>query len=253
MGNRRMSLGRLDVLGNANTGVELTPNDIATTLLGLNPTWRLNFGGATLAAGSSTGDLQNIDVLTPVNTLFRLSLALKKVASQGGVVTAAQAGQIFGATSNAGGSKSLTGATTATDIVPATLTVNTITGTLAATLVLDDTSTNLNTDLDQSLILFGADCKMAASSVLTFGLHTDNEILAAGNEFIVSGAGTDVMTRASAATNLHQNIVLTASAAETTIIPGSYIYLQAGADADELAVKGCIRTTGGTIAITYAN
>ena len=57
-------------------GLDLTPNQIGTTLLGLNPTWRLNFGGATLAAGSNTTDLHLIDKLTPVNTLFKLALSL---------------------------------------------------------------------------------------------------------------------------------------------------------------------------------
>ena len=253
MGNRRMSLGRLDAIANANSGIDLTPNDIATTLLGLNPTWRLNFGGATLAAGSNTTDLHMLDVLTPVNTLFKMSLALAKVASQGSAFTAAQAGQVFGATSNAGQQIALGSATTATDIIPATLTVTTLTGNLGTTLVLDDTSTDLASDLDQVLVVFSGGNVFTASQVLTIGLHANNEHKASANEFIFSGAGTDVMTRESAATNLHQDIILTASAAETTIIPGSYIYLQAGAAADELAVKGCIRTTGGTIAITYAN
>ena len=53
-------------------------------------------------------------------------------------------------------------------------------------------------------------------------------------------------------TDGHQNIILTASGADTTILAGSYIYLNPGADGDELAIKGCIRTTGGTVAITYA-
>ena len=265
MGTKRVGLARIEALlenlkrdinwgsaGMTVNGIDLTPNDIGTTLLGLNPTWRLNFGGATLAAGSNTGDLHLIDVLTPVNTLFKMSLALKQVASQGSAVTALQAGQIFGATSNAGSQIALGSATTATDIIPATLTVTTLTGNLGATLVLDDTSTDLASDLDQVLILFN-DNVFTASQVLTIGLHANNEHLAASNEFVVSGAGTDVMTRQGATTDGHQNIVLTASGAATTILAGSFIYLQAGADADGMAIKGCIRTTGGTIAITYAN
>jgi len=250
---RRMSLGRLDALANANSSIDLTPNDIGTTLLGLNPTWRLNFGGATLAAGSNTTDLHMLDVLTPVNTLFNLSLALAKVASQGSAFTAAQAGQVFGVTSNAGSQIDLGSATTATDIIPATLTVTTLTGNLGATLVLDDTSTDLASDLDQVLIVFSGGNVFTASQVLTIGLHANNEHKASANEFIYSGAGTDVMTRAGATTDGHQNIVLTASGADTTILAGSYIYLQAGADTDEMSIKGCIRSTGGTITPSYAN
>ena len=221
-------------------------------MLGLNPTWRLNFGGATLAAGSNSTDLHMLDVLTPVNTLFKMSLALARVAS-GDAVTAAESSQIFGATGVAGAKIALGSATTATDIIPATLTVNTLTGTLASTLVLDDTSTDLASDNDQALVVFGDNAIMAASTVLTIGLHANNEHKASANEFVVSGAGTNVMTRQAVTTDAHQNIVLTASAAATTILPGSFIYLQAGADTDEMSIKGCIRTTGGTVAITYAN
>ena len=60
------------------------------------------------------------------------------------------------------------------------------------------------------------------------------------------------MEREAQSTDDHRDIILTASGADTTILAGSYIYLQAGANTGELAVKGCIRTTGGTIAVTYA-
>ena len=83
-------------------GVALAPNGIATTGLGLNPTWNLNFGGATLAAGDQTNDTAMLDVLTPVNTLLRMALALKGVASSGQAITSAQAHQIFGGTGVAG-------------------------------------------------------------------------------------------------------------------------------------------------------
>jgi hypothetical protein len=233
-------------------GVNVAPNNIPTTLLGLNPTWRLNFGGATLAAGDHTGDTHMLDVLTPVNTLLNMSLALKQVASQGTVVSADQAGQIFGATSTAGSLIDMTSATTSTNVVPATLTVNTLSGRLAANLTLNDSSTDLASDLDQSMILFN-DMVIEAGHVLTIGLHANNEHHAASNEFIVSGAGTDVMDRQGATTDAHQDIILTASGVDTTILAGSFIYFQAGADTDEMTIKGVIRTTGGTIAVTYAN
>ena len=101
------------------------------------------------------------------------------------------------------------------------------------------------------MILFN-NYTLEAGHVLDIETHADNEHLAASCEFIVSGAGTDIMTRQSATSNGHQNIILTASGVDTVILPGSYIYLNAGADADELAIKGCIRSTGGTVAITYA-
>ena len=240
-------------LQNTVNGVDMWNEGINTTMLGLNPTWRLNFGGATLAAASNTNDAHLLDVLTPVNTLLRMSLALAHVAGQGSAVTAAQAGAIFGVTANAGSLISLTTATTATNIIPATLTVNTLTGNLASSLTLDDSATDLASDLDQALIIFSGGNVFTASQVLTIGLNAANEHLAAANEFVVSGAGTNVMTRQGVTTDGHQNIILTASGADTTVLAGSFIYLQAGADTDEMAIKGCIRTTGGTIAVTYAN
>jgi|TARA_R110001592_G_scaffold123937_4_gene332407 hypothetical protein len=234
-------------------GVDLTPNDIATTLLGLNPTWIQNFGGATLAAGDHTTDTHMIDVLTPTNTLFNMSLALKKVASQGSAVTVAQAGQIFGGTGVLGSVQDMTGITAVTtNLIPPAQSVKTVTGTTAANLTLNDSATDLASDQDMAMILFN-DYIIEASHVLRIGMNAANEHLAASNEFIVSGAGTDVMDRQGATTDGHQDLILTASGADTTILAGSYIYLNAGADTDELAIKGCFRTSGGTIAVTYAN
>ena len=234
-------------------GIDLTPNDIGTTLLGLNPTWIQNFGGATLAAGDHTTDVHMLDVLTPTNTLFNMALALKKVAAQGSVVTAAQATQIFGGTGVVGTLQSMTGVTAVTtNLIPATQTVKTVSGTTAANLTLNDSATDLASDQDMAMILFN-DYIIEASHVLTIGCNAANEHKASSNEFIVSGAGTDVMDRQGATTDAHQDIILTASGADTTILAGSYIYLNAGADTDELAIKGCFRTSGGTIAVTSAN
>ena len=234
-------------------GIDLTPNDIGTTLLGLNPTWIQNFGGATLAAGDHTTDVHMLDVLTPTNTLFNMALALKKVAAQGSVVTAAQATQIFGGTGVVGTLQDMTGVTAVTtNLIPPTQSVKTVSGTTAANLTLNDSATDLASDQDMAMILFN-DYIIEASHVLTIGCNAANEHKASSNEFIVSGAGTDVMDRQGATTDAHQDIILTASGADTTILAGSYIYLNAGADTDELAIKGCFRTSGGTIAVTYAN
>jgi len=234
-------------------GVNLTPNNIGTSLLGLNPTWIQNFGGATLAAGDHTTDVHMLDVLTPTNTLFNMALALKKVAAQGSVVTAAQATQIFGGTGVLGSVQDMTGITAVTtNLIPAAQSVKTVSGTTAANLTLNDSATDLASDQDMAMILFN-DYIIEASHVLTIGCNAANEHKASSNEFIVSGAGTDVMDRQGATTDAHQDIILTASGADTTILAGSYIYLNAGADTDELAIKGCFRTSGGTIAVTYAN
>ena len=230
---------------------DFIPNGIACPMLGLNPTWNQNFGGATLAAGDHTTDTHMLDVLTPTNTLFLMSLALKEVAAQGTAVTAAQAGQIFGGTGVAGTLLNMTGvADGTTAIIGATQTVTTVSGTSTANVALTGQA-DLASDQDQTMILFN-NYTLEAGHVLDIETHANNEHLAASCEFIVSGAGTDVMDRLGATTDGHQNIILTASGVDTVILPGSYIYLNCGADADELAIKGCIRSTGGTIAVTYA-
>ena len=231
-------------------GIDLTPNDIGTTLLGLNPTWIQNFGGATLAAGDHTTDVHMLDVLTPTNTL--LALALKKVAAQGSVVTAAQATQIFGGTGVVGTLQDMTGITAVTtNLIPPTQSVKTVSGTTAANLTLNDSATDLASDQDMAMIVFN-DYIIEAGHVLKICTHANNEHKASANEFIVSGAGTDVMDRQGATTDGHQDIILTASGADTTVLAGSFIYLNAGADSDELTIKGCFRTSGGTVAVTYA-
>ena len=233
-------------------GIDLTPNDIGTTMLGLNPTWIQNFGGATLAAGDHTTDTHMLDVLTPTNTLFNMSLALKKVASQGSVVTAAQATQIFGGTGVVGTLQDMTGITAVTtNLIPAAQSVKTVSGTTAANITLNDSATDLASDQDMAMILFN-DYILEAGHVLKICTHANNEHKASANEFIVSGAGTDVMDRQGATTDGHQDIILTASGADTTVLAGSFIYLNAGADSDELTIKGCFRTSGGTVAVTYA-
>ena len=232
-------------------GIDLTPNDIGTTLLGLNPTWIQNFGGATLAAGDHTTDVHMLDVLTPTNTLFNMALALKKVAAQGSVVTAAQATQIFGGTGVVGTLQDMTGITAVTtNLIPPTQSVKTVSGTTAANLTLNDSATDLASDQDMAMIVFN-DYIIEAGHVLKICTHANNEHKASANEFIVSGAGTDVMDRQGATTDGHQDIILTASGADTTVLAGSFIYLNAGADSDELTIKGCFRTSGGTVAVTY--
>ena len=215
--------------------------------LGLNPTWRNNFGQG---HHTNAADAHMLDVLTDTNTLFRMSLALARFAKQGTAVTAAQAKQIFGVAANDGTLLNMTGIATGTTLfIPPTLSVKTVSGTTAANVALTGQA-DLTTDGDQTLILFN-NYIIENGHNLDVETHTNNEHLAAACEFISSGNNDNFFTRHSATTDGHQNIILTATG-DTTILPGSFIYLNAGADSDELAIKGCIRSTGGTIAATYA-
>ena len=236
-------------------GFEMIPNDIATTLFGLHPIWVQNFGGAALAAGTHTTDTHMLDALTPTLTLYKMSRALERVAKQGSAVTATQAGQIFGITSNAGDTLSMTGvATSTTQFFPTAKKVRIVSGLTQANVAL--TSQNdLASDQDMVLILFN-NYTIEDGHNLNIEFHADNEHLAAANEIICSGDGTDIFTRQAATTDGHQHMIITATgtaAADTIILPGSFLYLNPGADTDEMAIKGVFRTSGGTIAVTYSN
>ena len=243
----------LDFTGNSHFGLDSSICLPECFSLGLNPTWNLNFGGSALQAADNAASASTLDVLTPVNTMFRLSLALARFAKQGTAVTAAQAKQIFGVTSNAGAVIDMTGVTaTDTNLIPATLTVNTVTGTTAANLTLDDSATDLASANDQALILFN-NYVIENGHVLTIGMNANNEMDAESCEFIVTDtAGLNNFEREAATTDLHQDIILTATS-DTTILPGSFMYFHAGNNTDVMTIKTLLRTSNGTIAITTAN
>jgi len=220
-----------------NAGVNTVP-------LGLNPTWALNFGKP------DQGTIANVDdLLTNPNTALRLSMALEQVANQSAVVSAAQTSAIFGGTGVIGTDFAI--AAGATEIAVNQSAVR-YTGNVGSTLALTASTTDLASDTHKSLIIF-TDNVISASAVLTLQVQTNNELDASSFEAFVTGAGTNVLEREAGTTDAHAKIILTASAADTTIKAGSYIYFEAAADTDSMAVKMMIRTTGGTIAVTTAN
>ena len=206
---------------------------------GLNPTWAVNFGGI-LAGQSDCSE----NLLTNANTMLQMSYALEGIARQTGVVTAAQASAIFGGTGVAGVDYAVAAGTPAS----ATLKVVRLTGNY------DDVALiipNLNSDKDQTLFIF-TDNVVTAGGVLSFGMNADNEFDAESSENFVSTDGGTVMTRATGLTDAHIRLILTDTGA-STMLAGSFVYFQANAAADTMTVKSCIRTSGGTIAITEAN
>ena len=220
-----------------NAGVNTVP-------LGLNPTWSLNFGKP------DQGTIANVDdLLTNPNTALRLSMALEQVANQSAVLSAAQTSAIFGGTGVVGTDFAI--AAGATEIAVNQSAVR-YTGNVGSTLALTASTTDLASDTHKSLIIF-TDNVISASAVLTLQVHTNNELDASSFEAFVTGAGTNVLEREATTTDAHAKIILTASGAETTILAGSYIYFEAAADTDSMAVKMMIRTSGGTIAVTSAN
>jgi|TARA_R110002049_G_scaffold98840_4_gene240724 hypothetical protein len=247
-----LTKNEIDFTQNSNFGLDSSICVPECLTLGLNPTWNLNFGGSALQAADNAASASTLDVLTPVNSMFRLSLALARFAKQGTAVTAAQAKQIFGVTSNAGALIDMSSAVTSTNIVPATLTVNTVSGTTAANLALNDSATDLASANDQSLVIFN-DYTIENTHTLTIGMNAANEMDAESCEFVVSDtAGLNNFEREAATTDLHQDVIFTASG-DTKILPGSFMYFHAGNNTDVMTIKTCLRTSGGTIAITTAN
>ena len=240
-----LSVGGTTVLSSSLNGISDFFNEgVNTVPLGLNPTWNLNFGKP------DQGTIANVDdLLTNPNTALRLSMALEKVANQSAVLTAAQTSAIFGGTGVVGTDFAI--AAGATEIAVNQSAVR-YTGNVGSTLALTASTTDLASDTHKSLIIF-TDNVITASAVLTLQVHTNNELDASSFEAFVTGAGTNVLEREAGTTDGHAKIILTASAADTTIKAGSYIYFEAAADTDSMAVKMMIRTTGGTIAVTTAN
>jgi len=217
-------------------------------LTGLHPQWNCNFGGP-LAGQAQAVSLLNL--LTPATTMHRLAMSLLPIAESGEVVSVAQAGQIFGGTGIVGVTVAIgtTGSPGATPTV--TQRVTKLSGGVSGTVVMS-VGADLASAGDETLILFTGDTVFDSTGVLKLTLHANNELLAASSEVYVSGDDTDIYTKQTAPSDLDQILILT-DTGDCTIKAGSFIYLHAGAATDSMALKACLRTTGGTIAVTYGN
>ena len=208
-------------------------------LSGLNPTWAVNFGGILKGQSDCTENL-----LTNANEMLQLSYALEGIATQTAVVSAGQASVIFGGTGVTGVDYTVAAGTPAS----ANLKVVRLVGNY------DDvalTIPDLATDKHQTLFIF-TDNVVTAGGVLSFQFNAANELDAASCEQFISTDGGTVMTRVAAVTDNHNQLILTDTGA-STMLAGSFIYYFANADADTLTCKMCLRTSGGTIAVTEAN
>jgi hypothetical protein len=210
--------------------------------LGLGLPWIRNFGSATLNTDSES-------LTTANSTLFRLALVLEPLGKQSEVVSVEQGTKIFGETAVVGTDYVLN--TAGVTPIPDDLNITRLTGPLPATLVYSRATQDIATADQFSLIIF-TDNVFTASTVLTLDMHANNQLDAESFEVVCTGAGNDIVTRQAATTDLHHDIILTTSGADTTILAGSYLYFHPQADADTMTVKGCFRTTGGTITVTSA-
>ena len=220
------------------------------SMFGLNPCWAFNFGDPSVAASATEAGGKGT-VLTPIGTLFNLSLALGKVASRTAETTVAESTELLGTTAAASTSPVAFAAGATNVYLPDNLNISRVSGDLTDNLVLTASTFNYQAN-ESALMIFKGGTTIPNTKHLKLTMHTTAELNAEGTEVIVSGAGNNIMTRETAPTDADQIIILTATG-NATILEGSYIYFLAENNSDEVNIKACIRTTGGTIGVSYGN
>lgn len=221
------------------SGIEKFVDDMHLT--GLNPQWNLNFGGP---LESQLAPVSTLNLLTSAARMHQLTEALKPLAEQTDVVSAAQATAIFGGTGVAGADVVVG----ARSFGIANQKVIRLTGNYDDADMTDPG--DLTTAGHQSLILFTNNV-VTAGGVLKLQFNVNNEFDAESSEIYVSGDGTNSYTKA-ALTDGHNQLIITDTGA-STMLAGSFIYFHAGNNTDVGTIKACLRTTGGTVAVTEAN
>jgi hypothetical protein len=222
-------------------------DDIPFEILGLAKPWTTNFGGDQIAGLGSAPITAN--VLTEPLIALRASRALEGIANATAVPSAAIAAKVFGGTGILGVDVAIgtTGAPGQTPTVDQR--ISRLTGDVSGTVVMTNGADMASED-SETLILFTGNT-FASSGVLKLGLHDDRALDAQSCEVFVTADGTDAMARSTVATDNDTLIILT-DTGDCTILAGSYLYLHSHDDTDVTALKGMIRTTGGTIAVTFA-
>ena len=221
-------------------------SDIPFELLGLAKPWSSNFGGDQVAGLATAATTAN--VLTEPLIALKCSRALQSIADATDTPSAAIAAKVFGGTGVAGADVAIgtTGAPGVTPMVDQR--ISRLTGDVAGTVVMS-IAADMAADDTETLILFTGHT-FSSSGILKLTLHGDRELDAESSEVFVTAEGTDAMTRATVPTDGDDEIVLT-DTGDCTILAGSYLYFHSHHASDVTAVKGVIRTTGGTIAVTY--
>ena len=246
MGTKRIGLARFEAL------IEALKRDIKLGLgtgglAGLHQQWNCNFGGVLAGEGQA---ISTLNVLTPGTVALNLSKQVEAIANQEDVATAAQAVEVMGGTGVLGVDVAIgtTGAPGQTPTV--TQRISRLTGNISGAVVMG-VGADMPLTGDETLILFTNNV-FSNTGILSLTLNAGNELLSTSSEVWVSGDGTDILTRQTAPTTDDQIVVLT-DTGDCTILAGSFIYLHAGSGNDQMAMKAVIRTSGGTVAVTYTN
>tara|TARA_R110002110_G_scaffold411467_1_gene635855 strand:- start:92 stop:871 length:780 start_codon:yes stop_codon:yes gene_type:complete len=257
MGNKRMGLGRLEALFealkrdlNLGSGAKFNgisiDHEIPFELQGLAKPWTLNFGGDQVAGLATAPTTANI--LTEPIIALKCSRVLEHIANASDVPSSDVAVKVFGGTGVTGVDVAI-GTTASPGVTPMVdQRISRLTGNVSGTVVMS-IAADMAADDTETLILFTGNT-FSSTGILKLTLHGDRELDAESSEVFVTAEGTDAMTRAGVPTDGDDEIVLT-DTGDCTILAGSYLYFHSHHATDVTAVKGCIRTTGGTIAVTY--
>ena len=245
MGTKRIGLARFEAL------IEALKRDIKLGLgtgglAGLHQQWNCNFGGVLAGEGQA---ISTLNVLTPGTVALNLSKQVEAIANQADVATAAQAVEVMGGTGVLGVDVAIgtTGVPGQTPTV--TQRISRLTGGISGGVTMT-AGADMTAQGDETLILF-TDNVFSTTGVLKLTLATDNSLLATSSEIWVSGDGNDILTRQTAP-GTGNNIMTLTDTGDCTILAGSYVYLHAGNASNEMAMKAVIRTSGGTVAVTFS-
>ena len=259
MGTKRVGLARVEALienlkrdlslgeGAKINGMAIDP-DIPFELLGLSKPWSGNFGADAVVGTPAAQEVAGV-LSIPLRVL-NCARALEGIANASDAPSAAVATKIFGGSGVAGADVAI-GTTADPGQTPLVhKKISRLTGGVSGTVTMT-AAADLAADTHEALILFTGNT-FASTGILKLNTHADAELDAESSEVFVTGDGTDALTRVGVPTDADQQIILT-DTGDCTILAGSFLYFYKHHATDVCAVKGCIRTSGGTIAVTYGN
>jgi hypothetical protein len=136
------------------------------------------------------------------------------------------------------------------------LTVQFLTGNISSACDIGAVNPFRNTDGDgathKSLIVFKGNT-LNTTSPITFSLNSGDGFDASAWNLIVSGSGNDIYTLPAVPGNdTDDDLTLTSGTSGMKILNGSYIYFEWNVAQTQVAAKGLIRVSGGTLTIDTA-
>lgn len=187
--------------------------------------------------------------------------ALFHFLSQKSSLTAAESAILFDdasavASQTATLSDAADGALAGDDGFATNLTVQFLTGNISSACDIGANNPFRNTDGDsdthKTLVVFKGNT-LNTTSAITFSLNSGDGFDASAWNLIVSGSGNDIYTLpAGPGNDTDDDLTLTPGTSGMKILNGSYIYFEWNVAQTQVAAKGLIRVSGGTLTIDTA-